>query len=357
MASQDRARLAGKRPPPRDSDPGWLSSLEPRSRRMLAMALVGIAAAVFLIDRHVASRPTAFPTPVGPPPVNTGTELAAPRLAAKPAAPTVVGLTVGGPRPLPGLQGERGVSSPTLSSDLKTIVYVLDQGPRGGGDLMASHRAGSHRAFSSPTPLEKLNTSGDERLPSLSRDGLELLFTRDGRPLAAERPTLDADFGAPVPLDLVGFDPEVEVVDDLHLSTDDLHVIYRVTARDPAAADRQRYLRAFRIARGQPFEPPETLGVWRAWASNTFSADALRNYAGDGGLSVSSRIGLNDAFGTPGLIQTATPGRVGPIVGPFWLAPKEDMVVYSSPGTPRTGKGKARDQAGAEPRLWMVQFR
>lgn len=330
-------------------------------RWKLGIALGAGALGVVLLWRAV-SGPPRFPAHVGPTPAVADSDLAAPRLAPSPKSPTIPGLSPGVPRPLPGLGAVAGASAPTLSADLTALVYVAEDGPRGGRDLMIADRNNATGPFRAPAPIEAVNTAGQEDGPSLSRDGRELIFLRDGRPFQATRASAGDPFRAPVPLELPEFTPgQGDEIDALQLLLDGLYVTYRLT-RQPADApeSNQRVRIAFRAAPGLPFESAEDLPVWSPWASNRFSADVLRDYVATGeGLSVSTRAGLSGKFGLPGLLQRLTPGRIGPIEGPFWVAPKEDVLVYASPGPPPARlarNGTSRPDVGPRRRLWMVRI-
>jgi Tol biopolymer transport system component len=88
-------------------------------------------------------------------------------------------------------------------------------GGAGGYDLYRATRSGA--GFSSPTPLQELNTAFDDAAPVLSRDGLTLYFAskRTGGASGdfdiwmARRPALASPFGAPsnvAELNTTGFD-------------------------------------------------------------------------------------------------------------------------------------------------------
>ena len=87
-----------------------------------------------------------------------------------------------------------------------------------------------------------------------------------------------------------------------------------------------------------------------------------RAYEASGdGLAVAGRRGPEDPFGMPGLIQLTMPAKVGPIIGPIWLAPLEDLLVYSSTGPPPAG-AKSRQKKGkatidVQRSFWMVRIR
>jgi hypothetical protein len=335
-------------------------------RARAAAAAAGLVLALSVAVRPFVSGPARYPRHVGPVPPVKDSDLAAPALPPGPRAPSVRNLPAGVPRKVGGLEAVPAVYEPALSGDLRTIVFTTDRGGGGPRDVWIAVRESPESAFGKPAPVEPVGTPADERSPTLSRDALELVFVRDGRPMAAARGSASGPFRAPTPLELPGCDRDAEAVDDLRLSPDDMYLTFRVSPRRPSGRGEPRYLLAWRPARGAPFEEVSPLPVWSPLAVNAFSPDLCRNYVATGeGVAVSSRAGLAYRFGLAGLIQTLTPSRVGPVDDGFWIAPKEDVMFYSSPG-PRPhpglakplGSGRPDGRAGADTRsLWMVRFR
>jgi hypothetical protein len=333
-----------------------LPRLAPGQRWRLAVTAIALLVTTGLVTNQVARAPATFPAHRGAVPPAKPADLVTSRLAPPPPKPTVTGLTLGYPRKLPGLQDEPGASAPTLSADLRVLVFVKDNGPS-HHDLFITTRDDPGRAFSKPVAMGACNTDASEEYPTLSRDALELLFLRDRRPFSATRTSVSERFrpARPIVLPEVNFD--AEEIDHLSLNPDGMTLTFRTLKKAEGAKDPWSYRVAERTTMAEPFEKTGPLPVWSPWAANVLSVDGLRCYVATGeGLSISSRLGLDRGFALPGLIQRLTPARVGPILGPFWVAPKEDLIVFSSPGS-ETGDSRGRRDAGHPPYLWMVQFR
>ena len=95
----------------------------------------------------------------------------------------------------------------------------------------------------------------------------------------------------------------------------------------------------FASTRELPFSDP--------WPMYCVAEKRLRAYSGEkGGLFISARASESAPFGKETLILDAT--ATGPIEGPIWVSPQEDVIFYCSPGP-----GKA---PGSGRRLWMVRI-
>ncbi len=345
-----------------------LGELSPVDRGKLLIACAGIIVTAILVIRPFLVGPPKFPKPLTAPPVVTGADLTSPRMAKAPKEPSVPGLEIGVPVRVPGLEKIEKASSPTLSADLKTMVFVA-KGERGGDDeLYITTRDDIRRPFRKPEALTVCNTSADEQAPSLSRDGNELFFVRDKLPFVTTRNKTGEPFKDPVRVPVPGVEPgEGDGMDSIQIFADDTSVALRVFRRTTESRQNQRYVVGGRSARSSPLERADELTLWRPWAFNAFSADILRNYAATSeGVMLASRRGRTNKFGMPGLIQTLMPDKTGAIDGPFWVAPKEDVLYYSSvgpePADPkkRNTKAQAPDKSTnpAAPRhLWMIRFR
>lgn len=103
----------------------------------------------------------------------------------------------GQPTPLTELNTTMDESDPELRYDgLEIVFHSKRTGGLGLYDLYRATRPTTVDPFSLPVPIASLNTAGDELGPSLSGDGLTLLFG-DGQDIAfATRPDLDSPFGS-----------------------------------------------------------------------------------------------------------------------------------------------------------------
>ena len=120
---------------------------------------------------------------------------------AKPfGAPVLVG-GIGG-----GLGGAGSDFGCTLTRDERTIYFSSDRpGGSGGFDLYTATRANADAPFSAATPMLAVNTADDERHPSITSDGLALVFRTSppggvGDVLLALRLATLLPFGKPTPV-------------------------------------------------------------------------------------------------------------------------------------------------------------
>ncbi len=333
----------------------WLS-LPADQRWKLAVTVAALCVTAIVGSRVTFQGPEQFPKRIsGPPPVK-GADMDSPRLPPPPPKLSVPGLVAGISRKLRGLEEVTDIVDFTLSADLRILVFSRDVGPPGGSNLFLTTRKGAADTFAKPQPMGAVNTKESERSPSLSRDGLELIFLRGGQPFVTSRPSRSERFRTPEPLPIPGVDPERESVDSPQIFADGLSVSFRVRAKQNNAANTPpRYVIAERAATSSFFERTDPVEVWRPRVVNVFSADQLRNYIGlDGGLSLSTRRGLNAKFGAPGLIQKLTPSKVGPIDGAFWITPQEDVLFFCSPGPEPE---KQANPAAPRRYLWQVLIR
>ncbi len=107
--------------------------------------------------------------------------------------------------------------NPDISQDgLELFFSSTRPGGRGDNDLYVASRPTTHEPsgeptpFGEPRPLVNLNSGGNENSPSISCDGLTLLFGRPsrdsppglGQVMVARRENRDPEFGMPQPLGL-----------------------------------------------------------------------------------------------------------------------------------------------------------
>jgi hypothetical protein len=101
------------------------------------------------------------------------------------------------PQPLTILNTTMDESDPDLRGDgLELVFHSLRNGGLGGYDLYHATRATTADPFGAPTALTSLETAGDEGWPSLTADGLTILFSDNQDLFFATRPSLGAPFGA-----------------------------------------------------------------------------------------------------------------------------------------------------------------
>src|SRR5262249_20059293 len=88
------------------------------------------------------------------------------------------------PVPLPGVNTSANEGRAALSSDRLSVIFTSDRpGGLGGSDLWMATRASSDDDFGLATNLGELNGAAADIDPSLSEDGLDVLFasSRGGR--------------------------------------------------------------------------------------------------------------------------------------------------------------------------------
>ena len=92
---------------------------------------------------------------------------------------------------------------PTFTGDLRELYFSSDRA--GVSDIWVSHRASPADPWGSPTMVVELSSSGIDRSPSVSLDGLSIWFTTDrelfrGRIWHSTRPNAQSAWAAPVPV-------------------------------------------------------------------------------------------------------------------------------------------------------------
>jgi hypothetical protein len=101
------------------------------------------------------------------------------------------------PQPLTSLNTTMDESDPDLRGDgLEIVFHSIRATGAGGYDLYHATRATTSDAFGAATALASLATAGDDGWPSLSGDGLTILFSDNQDLFYATRPSLGAPFGA-----------------------------------------------------------------------------------------------------------------------------------------------------------------
>jgi hypothetical protein len=97
-------------------------------------------------------------------------------------------------------------SAPYVSPDGLTMVF--QRGASGQEDLFQATRPNLDMPFAEVTPLDSINSRANERVPTLSSDGLAIFFQRDaGSEIGvwvASRESLDEPFGDPFSIEELG---------------------------------------------------------------------------------------------------------------------------------------------------------
>ena len=270
------------------------------------------------IDEPLDASPALDATPTG----DTGTDAAPPPRCdiAKPfGAPELVG----------GLKSNTGNDiGLTLSPDETTIYFSSDRpGGAGGYDLYWATRADADQPFSAIATLTALDTAADERHPTVTADGLALIFRTSaaggaGDLLIARRTSTAASFDAPSPLAAVNSsddesDPFVTPSGD---------ALYLLSNRGPTGI----YVSA-RV--GQGFGAAVPLPLLLGRSDPTLSADELTMFVGSGAtgpaqdIDVVTRSAKNAPFGAATSVPILNSNAADQ---PDWLSPDGCRLYLSS---------------------------
>lgn len=251
-------------------------------------------------------------------------------------------------QPVPGLENIDPAFTPCLTPDLLTIIFSSQGNPKTGYDLYEATRESVFRPFGKPRLIKACVSRFTDARPTLSANGLELIFRRTTRVPQFWRSTREATskpFGTPQPVRL----PEDEIagrelgpaqlVDRDHLFFDALQLNPRIRS----------YLLATRIDPPNAFASLRRLSFYYSGHIRVYflSADRLRAYAGGPeGLLLTARKKETDTFDEGVLIVPAAVS--GPVEDQIRVAPREDLIVDCSPG-PDQKPGSGR-------KLWMIRF-
>ena len=93
-----------------------------------------------------------------------------------------------------------------------------------------------------------------------------------------------------------------------------------------------------------PFSDP-----WPQWFVVPSGLHAF--YGGNEGLYLTARQNVRSGF--PGEMRILDASVTGPIDGPLWVTPQEDVVFYVSPGPGQAPGPYHRDKGR---RLWLLRF-
>jgi hypothetical protein len=269
---------------------------------------------------------------------------------ARPKLTSIPGLEQGVAKPVPGLEGVDPGYSPCLTADLRTIVYGAMPDVSVGYDLYTATRDDVSQPFGPARRIEACCSADTELSPTLSPEGLELFFMRsDRRPRCfhATRETTSAEFGEPKLWKIPDYDPEKKQRVERPQFLDRLHLVFCFVELDKPA---RTLMVAPRSEPKAPFGPLQRFPISNAWPPWFISANGLRAYYGsEEGLFVAARESASTSFGEA--VKLADGKDTGPIDGPIWVAPQEDVVFYVSPG-PGKKPGLGRGDVGRK--LWMI---
>ncbi len=337
--------------PGKTQEPGQPRPAQPppaRPRRTITRQVllgIGLVAAMLLVVGLVTAwrsgRRRRFPEPrVGKPRPAPETPLAS-ILPPRPEVPSIPGLKKEVPKPVPGLEDVDPLYYFSLSADMCTIVGCW------AGNLHIATRDDVSRPFGEPRVIESCASQGPGERPALSPDGLEMIYARwfddNAHFFYTSRQTSSSEFDEPVPWDPPS---SVKVGGEFRLARflDPLRVT--VTMAEVGGKNHWIFL-SERASPNSTFRPARDVPSWKVGTAACYSEDGLRAYLGwDKGLYVTARHSEDEPFRP--LVMLADAALTGPITGPTWVAPQEDVIFYCSPG-PGKELGSAR-------RLWMIRF-
>jgi hypothetical protein len=269
----------------------------------------------------------------------------------RPEVCSVPGLDVWKPGLVPGLEKVDNAFSPCLSPDLRTIIYsqwhLSESGDDlAGADLMIATREDVSRPFGKPELIEATVSPDVELRPALSPDGLELIFQRsDWRPrlFRCTRQTVSSEFGEPVRWKVPELDTAGRWVTRPQF-LDHRRVSFAFSDPEP---DTRSIMITERADRNSPFASVREVPFSNVWPIYYIAGNGLRAYCGQpDGLWVGFRSSDRDKFGH--CMKVAGAEVCGPVDGPLWVTPQEDVIFYCSPG-----RGKEIKAGG---RIWMFRF-
>jgi len=275
--------------------------------------------------------------------------------APRPKAPSIPGLEDGKARPIPGLEAVDPGLSPCLTPDLKTIVYAAMPDEATDYDLYIATRDDVSKPFGPPRLIKSCQSPESDAYPTLSADGLELIFKRSlkrsewaPRFFRATRQSASSEFGPAAHWGVPGDDAERRGI-ALPQWLDRTHFKF-IVADTPQT---RKVMICERPDPKSPFgQPRESAMFYNGWLPWFLAESGLRLYFGTPeGLCVVSRQNVNQSFGTE--VRILDPSATGPVKGPIWVAPQEDVVFYVS-----TGPGKKPDVGPGDKgcKLWMIRL-
>ena len=315
-------------------------SLSPSIFATIAViCLTTIAAGWWMLQPH------RFPQPRNPGLVR-GMELSLEDMKAPASNPPSIDIAVGVATPIPGLEAELGVSSPSLNADLTTIVYLKVAGRQ--DDIFLAQRSSRDVAFQKPVRL-KCSTSTNEQFCSLSPDGTQLLFTVQGQPSKLCIASSADTFATSKPLQFAGIDVAKDNADNAQWLS---NTTIRFAVGDPEYTRRTQRVAEIHSADGTCRVTSE-IPMQNAWPRMHFSANLERAYfANASGISITAPKVQLDEFGM-GLILF-DPAIIGPIDDanddPLFVVPKEDVIFFTGPGPAAPGNTSLAN------RIWMIRI-
>ena len=324
-------------------------------RWLLAIALVGMFGGMAVVGWRSLGRPHGHKPLVLKLPSDDPSklqEIQAMRPVAAPSAPTrPVGTPPGStppggtPQLVPGLEDMEPAFTPSLTADLRIIVFSSRTNSTTDYDLYEAARDSPSRPFGKPRLIKTCAYRAPDAWPTLSADGLELIFRRATRPAGlwrATRATPSSEFGEPKQLTF----PENQLL-GREVGTPQLldanHLLFVATLRQPVF---RSFLLAKRSSALDRFDIFSRIRFYNQFPAYFLTADRLRTYAGgSNGLFVSARKNQDQEFDEGTLLAPAT--VTGPVEDQIWVSPREELIFYCSPGP--------GEKLGSRRKLWMIR--
>jgi hypothetical protein len=262
------------------------------------------------------------------------------------AKPPSLDIAVGVATPIPGLEAELGVSSPSLNADLTKIVYLKVAGRQ--DDIFFAQRSSKDTDFQKPVRL-KCSTSANEQFCSLSPDGTQLLFTVQGQPSKLHIASSADNFATSKPLQFEGIDVAKDNVDNAQWLS---NTTIRFAVGDPEYTRRTQHFADIRSADGT-FRITSEIPMQNAWPRMHVSANLERAYfANASGISITAPKAQVDEFGMGEILFDPT--IIGPIDealdDPLFVVPQEDVIFFTGPGPAAAGNSVLAN------RMWMIRI-
>jgi hypothetical protein len=259
---------------------------------------------------------------------------------------------------VPGLEEFEGYA-PSLNATLTQIVFAARVDPQHAGDLdlFLATRTKPAEPFREPMRLTECSSGLNETDPTLSPDGLELIFVRigstGGRPaqpkvrwtgpegtshastspavlMRSIRGSLSEPFAQPEVIQIANLPTGAEVTyDSPQVLTNGGDLVVRVTRTDVRGSNSTLY-RSIRADAGSSFEPAEELPVFVEQSRHFLSQDGLRAFVNQHyTIQLSCRPSVTARFSAPGKLDVLNATRIGNAEGPVWVSPAEDFLFYS----------------------------
>lgn len=264
--------------------------------------------------------------------------------ALRPEVPTIPGLKDNVAQLVPGLEDFNPCITPTLTDDLKTIVFSGIGDSKKRLELFIANRHDVTQPFESPRLIVSCSSPGDDVDATLSPDGLELIFCRREEKAElyySKRASRSAKFGRPTV-----FQNHQKHGAEYRLNTPQF--IDQNTLLFSKSDDGRQKRMTFMLTRNSPneaFGEPSLVEFGDPWALCFAGRSQIRAYLGWRGLFLCTRLTTSEGFTPPrGLVDMKVTGQ---IYGTVWVSPKEDVVFFCSPGPGSDGANK---------NLYFMQF-